>query len=79
MAELKKLGLVRQEPYGGLELTDEGVRLSEEIHERHTMLTGFLRKLGVSAETAENDACLMEHILSAETYAKIVEFVKGEP
>ena len=53
VSELKKLGLVEQEPYGDLRLTEDGSRLSNEIHERHTLLTAFLVKLGVSSETAE--------------------------
>lgn len=78
VAELKKLGLVLQEPYGDLQLTPEGERLSDEIHERHTVLFSFLRTLGVSEETAEADACLMEHVLSAETFSKIVEYMNHE-
>lgn len=78
VAELKKLGLVQQEPYGSLQLTPEGMRLSEKIHTRHTLLFSFLQKLGVSESTAETDACLMEHILSAETIARIQEFLCHE-
>jgi DtxR family Mn-dependent transcriptional regulator len=79
VSELKKLGLVEQEPYGDLRLTEDGARLSNEIHERHTLLTAFLTKLGVTSETAEHDACLMEHILSAETLEKVQAYVnKGK-
>lgn len=79
VSELKKLGLVEQEPYGDLRLTEDGSRLSNEIHERHTLLTAFLVKLGVSPETAERDACLMEHILSAETLERVQAYVnKGK-
>ncbi len=79
VSELKKLGLVEQEPYGDLRLTEDGSRLSNEIHERHTLLTAFLVKLGVSSETAERDACLMEHILSAETLERVQAYVnKGK-
>ena len=78
VAELKKLGLVRQKPYGNLELTEEGVVLSGEIHERHQLLRDFLVKLGVTPEIAEDDACQMEHILSAETISRIEQFVRGK-
>ena len=43
------------------------------------MLKAFLEKLGVSAKTADKDACLMEHFLSAETLDRIREFVDAPP
>ena len=79
VSELKKLGLVRQEPYGDLELSSEGVKIAAEILGRHTLLRRFLLKLGVSRDTAEEDACRMEHILSAETYDRIHAFLGDEP
>ena len=75
MVELKKMGLVRQEPYSGVELTEEGQRVAAMILNRHILLKGFLIKLGVSEAIADKDACCMEHILSAETLEKIEEFV----
>ena len=74
--ELKKLGLVTQEPYSGIELTVEGERVAAQILNRHILLKGFLIKLGVSEAIADKDACCMEHILSAETLVKIEEFMK---
>ena len=76
MIELKKLGLVTQEPYSGVELTEEGERVAANILNRHILLKGFLIKLGVSEAIADKDACSMEHILSAETLGKIEEFMK---
>ena len=81
MVELKKMGLVRQEPYSGVELTEEGERVAAMILNRHILLKGFLiklgvSKLGVSEAIADKDACSMEHILSAETLGKIEDFVK---
>lgn len=69
--ELKKLGLVTQEPYANIELTAKGLRLAKLVNNRHQLLRSFLVKLGVSRKTADKDACLMEHILSAETLDKI--------
>ena len=69
--ELKKLGLVLQEPYANIELTEKGERLARRVLNRHTLIRSFLMKLGVSRRTADKDACLMEHILSAETLDKI--------
>ena len=69
--ELKKLELVTQEPYANIELTAKGMRLAKHVLNRHTLIRSFLMKLGVSRKTADKDACLMEHILSAETIDKI--------
>ena len=73
--ELKKLGLVTQEPYSRIELTAKGRRLAQLVLNRHTLLREFLVKLGVSRKTADRDACLMEHILSAETLDRIRNYV----
>lgn len=69
--ELKKLGLVTQEPYANIELTEKGKLVARLVLNRHKLLCSFLMKLGVSRKAADNDACLMEHILSAETLDKI--------
>ena len=76
MLELKKLDFVVQEPYGAVELTEAGQAAASQILGRHTLLKEFLSLLKVDDETAEKDACTMEHILSAETLARIAEFVK---
>ena len=69
--ELKKLGLVTQQPYSAIELTAKGRRVAKLVLGRHTLIRDFLMKLGVSRKNADKDACLMEHILSAETIDKI--------
>ena len=74
--ELKKLELVTQEPYAAIELTAKGERLASHILSRHNLLREFLMKLGVTRRSADRDACLMEHILSAETLDKIREYTE---
>ena len=74
--ELKKLGLVTQEPYSGVELTEEGRKAAADVLNRHILLKGFLIRLGVSEAIADKDACSMEHILSAETLSIIEDFMK---
>ena len=69
--ELKKLGLVTQQPYAAIELTTKGRRVAKLVLGRHTLIRDFLMKLGVSRKNADKDACLMEHILSAETIDRI--------
>ena len=76
--ELKKLGLVTQEPYANIELTVKGRRVARQVLNRHMLLREFLMKLGVTRKNADRDACLMEHILSAETLDKIREYTERE-
>lgn len=76
--ELKKLGLASQEPYASIRLTTKGTRVAKLVLNRHTLLRTFLMKLGVSRKAADKDACLMEHILSAETLDKIRIYTEKE-
>ena len=74
--ELKKLELVTQKPYSPIELTPKGERVAKHVLGRHTLLRKFLMMLGVSQKNADKDACLMEHILSAETLDKIRSYTE---
>lgn len=76
--ELKNLELVTQKPYAPIELTAKGRRLAAMVRSRHTLLREFLVKLGVSRKVADRDACLMEHILSAETLDKIRTYTERQ-
>ena len=76
---LKKLGArsyIEHEHYGHIELTPEGKKRAERLYERHMTLTRFFRDiLDVNGITAEEDACLIEHDLSEETYGKIIKLL----
>ena len=56
---------------GELLLTEKGQALAESIYERHTVLTGLLVGIGVPADIAAEDACLIEHVVSPETFSCI--------
>ncbi len=71
---LKKGGYLTSDGMGYLCLTDLGTEIARKIFERHTILTSFLKKLGVSTETASNDACKMEHHISEETFEAIKRY-----
>ena len=64
---LKKSGHVQVDKSGHLSLTDDGKIVAEKIYERHKILTEFLIKIGVSLETASDDACKIEHHISDES------------
>ena len=57
-------------------VNDEGRRIAETIYERHTALSKWLMDLGVSEQTALDDACRIEHDISAESFAAIKEHIK---
>ena len=65
---LKKDGYLLMDNDGHLTLTDAGLEVARKIYERHTMLTDFLIRLGVSNAAAGEDACKMEHVISDETF-----------
>ncbi|MGI6467095.1 MAG: metal-dependent transcriptional regulator [Sphaerochaetaceae bacterium] len=81
MKNLQADGYIEQESYGTIELTEKGRVKAAQVYKRHKTLTHFLANvLGVSFETAESDACRMEHILSNETMEKLSAFVdKNSP
>lgn len=68
---LKKKGLVDQEPYGSIILTDEGFKIGKSTYARHTTLYSFLHDiLGVDEDTAADEACEIEHAISEDTMTK---------
>lgn len=75
---LKKGGYVTAGTDGNLSLTDSGLEIAQKIYERHTMLTDFLIRLGVSKETAAEDACKMEHDISDETFEAMKRHANNE-
>ena len=72
---LKSGGYLVSDELGHLSLTESGVEVAAKIYERHTLLTRYLEMLGVSAETAAEDACKMEHIISDESFLAIKQHV----
>ena len=68
---LKQGGYVIMDKDGFLSLTDHGLDVARKIFERHTVLSKFLISLGVSPETAAEDACKIEHVISDETLSAI--------
>lgn len=65
---LKQGGYLYTDKNGYLFLTDEGKKVAHKTYERHVVLSQFFESIGVSAETATNDACKIEHVISDETF-----------
>lgn len=69
-------GYLKHEPYRGVTLTAKGRRAAEDVKKRHAILSRFLVEvIGVSAKTADIDACKMEHTVSRETLDKLHDFL----
>ncbi|MCI8610659.1 MAG: metal-dependent transcriptional regulator [Clostridiales bacterium] len=74
---LKKSGYIIADAQGCLSLTDAGLAIAQKIYERHTLMTDFLIRLGVSEEVAAKDACKIEHDISDETFEAIKRHVQS--
>ena len=83
LKKLSEWGLVVHEKYGYVELTSEGDRIATDVIHRHKTLSRFFAQaLDIDQETAEEDACKIEHVispLSLERLAKFVEFIGACP
>jgi DtxR family Mn-dependent transcriptional regulator len=76
MQKLSDMQLVKYEPYHGVSLTSKGKRIAKELMQRHETLAKFLIILGVDEETAESDACQIEHHVTPKTMKRLTNFVE---
>lgn len=78
MGILKEAGMVEQQPYGLITLTESGKARAEEVSRRHLIIKRFLVEvLGVDSKTGDIDACRMEHVISDVTMSNLVAFVEN--
>lgn len=75
---LKEGGYVTADADGHLSLTEAGLEIAEKIYERHTLLTGFLTRLGVDPDIAAEDACKIEHHISDQSFEAIKRYVQNK-
>ena len=68
MKNLRTNGYIEVDNSGHITLTAKGLEIAEKMYERHTLLSNLLVALGVSPETAAEDACRIEHVISVETF-----------
>ena len=68
---LRENGYISLDSAGMIQLMEPGLEIAERVYERHRLLTELFIGLGVSPETAREDACKIEHDLSAETFDAI--------
>ena len=79
----RAMKLLREQDYitmgedGIIDLTEAGLTRAENIYERHTLLTQFLKNIGVAADVAFEDACRIEHVISQETFDRLKAFIEA--
>ena len=78
MGLLKNGGFIEIDSLGYITLTESGKSSAQRILDRHFIITEFLTRIGVDAETATEDACRMEHVISDVSFEKLKCFVESE-
>ena len=77
MKNLRENGYIIVNPKGFIELADSGREIAERMYERHTFFSQWLIDIGVDPEKAVDDACRIEHIISAESFEAIKSYVNS--
>lgn len=76
---LKKSNLVIHERYGNIILTEKGKKIAEDVYYMHNALKNFLvNELKIDSETAELEACRIEHVISKDSLDKLIEYSKDK-
>lgn len=73
---LKTNGYIEVDTLGAITLTELGMKIASNIYERHTILSQVLMSLGVSENTAVEDACKIEHYISEETFEAVKKHLR---
>ncbi len=68
-------GYITIEPTGTILLTKEGEAVAERIYERHTVISDLLIRIGVDEETATQDACRIEHVISQDSFNALKKLI----
>jgi Mn-dependent DtxR family transcriptional regulator len=76
MKNLRENGYIHVDSDGHITLTEQGYKVAAMIYERHTLLSKWLVMLGVDEATAAEDACKIEHVISAKSFEAIKKHVK---
>jgi len=73
MKNFREEGYISVDANGHISLTETGLNIAEKMYERHKFLTNWLISIGVDSETASEDACRIEHVISQESFDKLKE------
>jgi len=78
MKNLRENGYIYMDSDGFITLTDKGLEIASSMYERHTLLSNWLTDLGVDEETAVDDACKIEHVISSVSFEAIKKHMKAQ-
>jgi len=73
---LKKEGYITVDEHLHIRLTESGKKIAEKIYERHTVISEFLCSIGVDEQTAADDACRIEHVISDRSFTELKNYMK---
>jgi Mn-dependent DtxR family transcriptional regulator len=76
-SKLDESKYLKCEKYRGINLTEEGIKVTENIHEKHGLLSEFFKMIGVDEDVANIDAEGIEHHLHPQTLKKLREFIRN--
>ena len=76
MKKLRQSEHIIVSPEGFITLTESGREIAERIYERHQAISAWLTKLGVDPKVAVEDACRIQHVISAESFAAIKKHIE---
>ena len=76
MKNLRENGYIEIDNSGFISLLPSGLQIAQTMYERHTTISNWLIALGVDSQTAVEDACRIEHVISAESFNAVKEYVE---
>ena len=76
MKNLRENGYIEIDNSGFISLLPSGLQIAQTMYERHTTISNWLIALGVDSQTAVEDACRIEHVISAESFKAVKEYVE---
>lgn len=78
MKNLRNNRYITVDENGYINLTESGFEIASKIYERHTFLTDWLISIGVDADTASEDACRIEHVISPQSFSAIKKYLADD-
>ena len=76
MKKLRSNGYIEIDGDGHITLTENGREIAESMYERHMLISDWLIFLGVGKQTAVNDACKIEHVISEQSFSAIRKHIE---
>jgi len=75
MKNLRENGYIKMDSNGYITLLESGLEIAQTIYERHTTISDWLITLGVDPKVAVEDACRIEHVISAQSFEAVKKYI----